>query len=99
MRLLVQNYFSDASSLGSPGIDELRWIRPVRPGDALRVRVSLLDAKRSRPKPDRGLVRSRVEVLNQNAEVIMSMIGMNFMRCQRLRQAESASVADAAADG
>ena len=82
MRLLVDNYLAATSSLGSPGIDELRWTRPVRPGDALRIRVSVLDAKRSRSKPDRGMVRSRVEVLNQHGDVVMTMIGMNLMRCR-----------------
>jgi acyl dehydratase len=82
MRLLVDNYFSAASSLGSPGIDELRWVRPVRPGDTLRVRVSIAEAKRSRSKPDRGLIRSRIEVLNQEADVVMSMTAINFMRCR-----------------
>ena len=82
MRLLVDNYLAATSSLGSPGIDELRWMRPVRPGDTLRIRVSVLDTKRSRSKPDRGMVRSRVEVLNQDADVVMSLIGMNLMRCR-----------------
>jgi acyl dehydratase len=79
MRVLVDNYFSPESSLGSPGIDELRWSRPVRPGDALRVRVTILEAKRSRSRPDRGLVRARVEVLNQAAEVVMSLVPMNLI--------------------
>jgi acyl dehydratase len=52
----------------------------VRPGDRLRVRVTVLEANRSRSKPDRGLVRSLVEVLNQNGEVVMSMKPMNLMR-------------------
>jgi acyl dehydratase len=82
MRLLVEHYLSDASSLGSPGIDELRWLRPVRPGDTLRVRVSVLEATRSRSKPDRGVIRSRVEILNQNAEVVMSVNAMNLIRCR-----------------
>src|SRR5436309_475341 len=65
MRLLVEHYLSPSASLGSPGIDELRWLKPVRPGDVLSVRVTVLDATRSRSKPDRGIVRSQVEVLNQ----------------------------------
>ena len=82
MRVLVDNYLSAISSLGSPGIDELRWMRPVRPGDTLRVRVSIVDAKRSRSKPDRGLVRSRVEILNQDGDVVMGLTAMNLMRCR-----------------
>jgi acyl dehydratase len=79
MRLLVERYLSEASSLGSPGIDELRWLRPVRPADELSVRISVLEAKRSRSKPDRGLVRSLIEVCNQRGEPVMSMIAMNLM--------------------
>ncbi len=70
------------ATLPSPGLDELRWVRPVRPGDRLRVRVTVLEANRSRSKPDRGMVRSLVEVLNQNGEVVMSLRPMNLMRCR-----------------
>ena len=82
MRLLVDRFLPKAASLGSPGIDELRWIRPVRPGDVLRIRVSVLEATRSRSKPDRGMVRTLVEVLNQDAEVVMSLKPINLMRCR-----------------
>ena len=80
MRLLVDNFLPGRASLASPGIDELRWLRPVRPGDVLRVRVCVLEATRSRSKPDRGIVRTLVEVLNQDAEVVMSMKPMNLVR-------------------
>jgi len=73
MRLFVDHYLSHVASMASPGIDELRWSRPVRPGDTLSIRVSVLEANRSRSKPDRGMVRSLVEVLNQNREVVMSL--------------------------
>jgi acyl dehydratase len=82
MRLLVEHYLSPASSLGSPGLDELRWLAPVRPGDVLSVRVTILETRRSRSKPDRGLVRSRIEVLNQRREVVMSMLALNLTRCR-----------------
>ena len=82
MRLLVDRFLPKTASLGSPGIDELRWLRPVRPGDVLRVRVTVLDATRSRSKPDRGMVRTLVEVLNQNEEVVMSLKPMNMIACR-----------------
>ena len=82
MRLFVEHYLSKVATLPSPGIDELRWVRPVRPGDRLRVRVTVVEARRSRSKPDRGIVRSLVEVLNQNGEAVMSMRPMNLMRCR-----------------
>ena len=82
MRLFVEHYLSKIATLPSPGIDELRWLRPVRPGDRLRVRVTVLETKRSRSKPDRGMVRSLAEVLNQDGDVVMSMKPMNLLRCR-----------------
>ena len=82
MRLFVEHYLSRIATLPSPGIDELRWVRPVRPGDVLRVRVTVTETRRSRSKPDRGMVRSLVEVLNQNGDVVMSHRPMNLMRCR-----------------
>ena len=80
MRLFVENYLSHIASMASPGIDELRWLQPVRPGDSLSVRVRVLEAMPARSKPDRGLVRSLLEVLNQNREVVMTMKAMNILR-------------------
>jgi acyl dehydratase len=76
MKLLVENYLPRGSSLGSPGVDNLRWHRPVRPGDILSVRVTIVETKPSQSKPDRGLLRSFVEVLNQDHEVVTSWRGM-----------------------
>jgi acyl dehydratase len=82
MRMFVEGYLSKASSLGSPGIDELRWPRPVRPGDTLHIRATVLESKRSRSKPDRGIVWTLAEVLNQNGEVVMSIKAMTLIRCR-----------------
>jgi len=82
MRLLVEHYLSPLASLGSPGLDELRWLAPVRPGDTLSVRVTIVEARRSQSKPDRGLLRSQIEVLNQRAQVVMSVKALNFMLCR-----------------
>lgn len=82
-RLVVTRYLSGVSSLGSPGIDELRWTAPVRPGDALSVRVTVLAARLSRSKPDRGLIHSLVEVRNQDAELVLALKLMNLIRCRR----------------
>ena len=83
MRLYVDNYLPVEASLGSPGVDELRWLLPVRPGDRLRIRVSVLETRRSRSKPDRGIVRSFIEVLNQKDEVVMSMRALNLILCRK----------------
>lgn len=82
MRLLVDHYLSRVASLGSPGIDELRWLAPVRPGDRLSVRITVVEARRSRSKPDRGLVRSAIEVVNDRREVVMTMNAMTLVRCR-----------------
>jgi acyl dehydratase len=80
MRLVVDHYLSRVASLASPGVDELRWIRPVRPGDTLSVRATVLEANPSSSRPDRGLVRTFFEVLNQHGEVVMSARAMNMLR-------------------
>ena len=82
MRLFAAHFLSPASSLASPGIDELRWLKPVRPGDVLSLRVTVTEARRSRSKPDQGVVRSLVEVLNQNGEVVMSLKPISLLRCR-----------------
>ena len=78
MRLYSDHYLPKPSTLVSPGVDELRWLLPVRPGDALSLRVTVLEARPSRTKPDRGIVRSAVEVLNQRGEVVMTVTATNF---------------------
>jgi acyl dehydratase len=80
MRLAVDRYLSDVASLASPGVDELRWMQPVRPGDALSVRATVLEARPSMSKPDRGLVRTLFEVRNQRGEVVMTVKGMNMLK-------------------
>ena len=80
MRLFATHFLSPVSSLASPGIDELRWLQPVRPGDALRLRVTVVEARRSRSKPDQGIVRSRAELSNQNGEVVMTLRPISFIR-------------------
>jgi acyl dehydratase len=79
MRLLAEDYLSPASSLGSPGVDELRWLRPVRPGDRLTLRTTVEDARLSRSKPDRGMVRTRLEMVGRDGEVVLRMVAMNLV--------------------
>ena len=81
-RMIVDNELSKVASLGSPGIDELRWWMPVRPGDLLSIRVTVLEAKRSASKPDRGVVKGLIEVLNQRSEVVASWKGTHIVLCR-----------------
>ncbi|MCX7325582.1 MAG: MaoC family dehydratase [Hyphomicrobiales bacterium] len=73
MRIMAEAFLLDSAALGAPGIDELKWIRPVRPGDVLSVRHTVLEVKQSRSKPEIGLVRFRFEVMNQNAEPVQEV--------------------------
>jgi acyl dehydratase len=87
MRMLVDHFISHAASLGSPGVDEIRWLKPVRPGDTLSVRITLIEAQRSRSKPDQGFIRGFTEVLNQHREVVMTMKSGGFVRCREVHDA------------
>jgi acyl dehydratase len=78
MRLVVDGFVNQTVSLGSPGLDELRWLKPVRPGDTLGVRVKILDVTPSRSKPDRGSAHFSYEVFNQRREVVMTMKGIGM---------------------
>jgi acyl dehydratase len=80
MRLLVENYLPRGTSFGSPGVDELRWHKPVRPGDVLSVRATVAETRVSESKPDRGVLRSFIEVLNQRREVVTSWRGMAILQ-------------------
>jgi len=80
MRMFYEAVFRDAAAMGSPGIDELRWLKPVRPGDTLSFRAIVLEATPSRSKPDRGLIKTQCELLNQHGEVVMSLKPINFIR-------------------
>src|SRR6202162_3588525 len=82
MRLFATNFLSPESSVASPGIDELRWLQPVRPGDALSLRVTVIEARRSRSRPEQGIVRSLIEVLNQDGAVVMSLKPVSLIACR-----------------
>ena len=78
MRLLVEGYLSSSSSIGSPGINELRWLQPVFPGDLLRVRLTVLETRISHSSPERGIVTSLVEIFNQKDLGVMTCKPVNF---------------------
>ena len=82
MRLYVDHYISQVASLASPGIDELRWTSPVRPGDELRIRVTVASARLSRSRPDRGLVHTGVECLREDDAPVLTFTAMNFFACR-----------------
>ena len=79
MRLFADHYLSRVASLGGSGVEELRRLKPVRPGDSLRIRVIVLEAKRSSSKPARGLVRSLVDVFDQEGDPVMGLSVMSML--------------------
>jgi len=79
MRLFVENYLAGPASLGSPGVDELRWLKPVRPGDNLFLRITVHKVKPSSSKPDRGVLFSFCEMVNQKKEVVAKMMALNLI--------------------
>jgi acyl dehydratase len=81
-RLFVDHYLSHVASLASPGVDELRWRVPVRPGDRLRMRVTIVEARRSGSRPDRGIIRTRGELINQHEQVALHQLPVNVLRCR-----------------
>ena len=80
MRLLVDGLLSETASNGSPGIDSLRWLKPVRPGDTLRGRTLVLECRPSASRPEQGVIRTRGEMYNQDGDLVMTIEGANFIR-------------------
>ncbi len=79
MRQLVDHYLPAEASLGSPGLDEMRWPDPVRPGDTLRVRATVVEARRSLSKPDRGIIKTMIEAVNQDGRTVMQVTVTSLM--------------------
>ena len=78
--MLVEHFQEhEQASLGSPGMDELRWLKPVYPGDTLRVETEVLDKRPSASRPEMGIVQSRTTVLNQDDVAVMTMISNGLM--------------------
>lgn len=80
MRLFVDNYVDKRTTLGSPGLDELRWLKPVRPGDTLTGVVECAEKVPSRSKPHFGVIHERWTVTNQKGEVVMTTKGINMVK-------------------
>ncbi|MBV8122601.1 MAG: MaoC family dehydratase [Burkholderiaceae bacterium] len=87
MRMMCDGYLNHSTSQGSPGLDNIRWLKPVRPGDTLRVRMTVLEARASQSRPAIGLVHSQWEVFNQHDDKVMTMDGWGMFG--RREQAQS----------
>ncbi len=81
MRMIVDNMkVHQQAGLGSPGIDELRWLKPVYPGDTLRCETVVLEKRQSQSKPEMGSFKSRITVLNQDDVPVMTMVSVGLIR-------------------
>lgn len=81
MRMMVENLtVGGHAGLGSPGVDQIRWLKPVYPGDTLRVETVVTEVRPSRSKPDIGTVHSDITVFNQNNEPVMTMKSIGLVR-------------------
>ncbi|MDF2462671.1 MAG: hypothetical protein K0Q43_906 [Ramlibacter sp.] len=78
MKLTVENLLEESSSKGSPGVENLRWLKPVYPGDTLRLKHTILESRALRTRPDTGLVRAGWEMFNQNGEKVLQMEGLGM---------------------
>jgi len=78
MRLIADGFMTNSSSVGSPGIDEVRWLKPVRPGDRLTLRRTVLESRPLNSRPEWGLVRFRFELINQAGELMMRQENVNL---------------------
>ncbi|MES2257619.1 MAG: MaoC family dehydratase [Pseudomonadota bacterium] len=78
MRIVVDNLLSDSSSMGSPGLDSVRWLKPVRAGDTLHVSYFTKEVRPSSSKPDRGVVVSVWKGINQHGELVVTVEGMGM---------------------
>ncbi len=82
MRMVVDGFISSVAGMGSPGVDEIRWLKPVRPNEALNVRVTVETARRSASKPDRGLMHTLMEVVDAHGEPRMTVRSVGLVRCR-----------------
>jgi acyl dehydratase len=80
MRMIYDAMLFDTAGQGSPGMDSIDWLKPVRPGDRLRVRRTTVSARNSRSRPDIGVIEARFELMNQNREIVMTQQGSMFFR-------------------
>lgn len=80
MRMMCDSYMLQAASLGSPGIDNVKWLKPVRPGDRITAYRTTVETRVSKSRPESGLVKSLWEVVNQNGELVMTMEGYGMFR-------------------
>jgi acyl dehydratase len=99
MRLMVTNFLHETSSLGSPGLDSLKWLKPVYPGDTLTLRHTITEKRVMAKRPDVGLVRTTWEMFNQHGDAVLRMEGYGMFRLRHPEPPRSAAAPVAAPRG
>jgi acyl dehydratase len=82
MRMIADGFILDSSSMGAPGVDEVRWLRPLRPGTQIRIRATVLDTRASKSRPDMGLVKFGFDMLDE-ADAILTTLSTTLMLTRR----------------
>lgn len=93
-RMVIQQNIFTAASMGSPGLDEVRWLKPVYPDDTLHMECEVVHAEASKSRPDRGRIRMAYTVMNQDREPVLTFVAMQILKCRAA--GDSAGSADAA---
>ncbi len=91
MRMFVDGVLSKTDSIASPGVDQLRWLQPVRPNDTLHGRFTVIDARISESRPTIGILRSNCEIFNQRNELLMTLNGIHFVGRQPAEQSQESA--------
>lgn len=86
MRMIYESYVADSTSMGSPGLDEVRWLKPVRPGDHLSLTATCLDARRSKSRPDMGFTRFTFDLYNQTGAHVLTATGASMFGVREAAQ-------------
>ena len=94
MRLMVDAMINDTISFGSPGVDEVRWLKPVRPNDTLQACLTIVETVPSKSRADLGILKSRSEMFNQFGELVLTLNGVHFFGRFPLRDAQTHEVAE-----
>lgn len=97
MRLTVENFLNESSSMGSPGLENLRWLKPVYPGDTLRLQYTIIESRAMRKRPEIGMVRASWEMTNQKGEKVLHMEGWGMFRRRHPATPEELAQLDATA--
>ncbi len=96
MRIYAEDFLNHSTSLGSPGVDEVRWMKPVRPGDILSARLVCIEKRALGSKPEVGLAKAKIEMLNQKGETVMTWEANQLLRVRDPRPADPAAAKGAA---